>query len=62
MSEELGEVILELPQHDLRDLFAAHALQGMLAREPVGLEAADWIAQRAYGFADAMLIEREKNQ
>jgi len=46
----------------LRDLFAAHALQGLLAWSPEGgseqmdMESA---AEDAYGFADAMLLARQ---
>lgn len=46
----------------LRDYFAAKAMQGMIARTSWGIEddAGD-IAGEAYGYADAMLAEREKN-
>ena len=46
----------------LRDYFAAKAMQGMIARTGWGIEddAGD-IAGEAYGYADAMLAEREKD-
>ena len=50
----------------LRDYFAAAALQGMIASSPIvdrtdpeKINKKGWAAQ-AYGFADAMLAEREK--
>ena len=46
----------------LRDYFAAKAMQGMISRTSWGIEddAGD-IAGEAYGYADAMLAEREKD-
>lgn len=58
----------------LRDLIAAHALQGLLANahlsrsimkehraeRPEGAQLQAWHAEAAYQFADAMLAEREK--
>ena len=54
-----------LPALSIRDYFAAHALQGLLTREPVG--AGDLFdpgvqhdfARSAYEYADAMLKARE---
>ena len=46
----------------LRDLFAAHALSGLLAWSPEGCtEQMDMLSagEDAYGFADAMLLARQ---
>lgn len=42
---------------DLRDYFAAKAMQGMLS---YGMSYSDSIAQSSYEFADAMMKAREK--
>ncbi len=50
---------------DLRDYFAGQALCGDLAGQHAGVasdEDADFIAQRAYEFADAMLKHRRTNK
>jgi len=45
----------------LRDYFAAKAMMSLLSNwEPWGLPGK--VAKRAYGYADAMLAEREKDQ
>jgi hypothetical protein len=44
----------------LRDYFAAKALQGMLASETDVVQYGFQAAERAYGFADAMVAERSK--
>jgi len=51
-----------LPGLTIRDYFAAKAMQGMISRTSWGIEddAGD-IAGEAYGYADAMLAEREKD-
>lgn len=47
-------------EQDLRDMFAAMALQGMLAAgDDDGVEA-EIYARAAYAYADAMLKERTK--
>ena len=46
---------------DLRDYFAAKALQGFLAtKSPLDLPPADVVASSAYAFADAMMKAREE--
>ena len=45
------------PGMDLRDYFAAHALQGLLANPEVNGTAAA-IASEAYEVADQMMVER----
>ena len=44
---------------ELRDYFAAHALQGGLAHNRPAAEMADW-AKWAYQVADAMMVARKK--
>jgi len=45
----------------LRDWFASQAMIGQLAAEPPDVEYThECIAARAYAFADAMLVERQK--
>lgn len=43
-----------VPGMSLRDYFAAHALAGLLARDPMG-SPIEWHAIQAYDAADAML-------
>ena len=43
---------------EIRDLFAAHALQGLIARDAQGNPMQ--YAEGAYMYANAMLIERER--
>ena len=43
----------------VRDYFAAHALQGLLAGYTKGVPPADLTADAAYSYADAMLKARE---
>ena len=45
------------PGMDLRDYFAAHAMQGLLANPEVNGTAAT-IASEAYEVADQMMVER----
>jgi hypothetical protein len=49
-----------VPGMSLRDYFAAHALAGIAARGPREHESAEARARYAYGYADAMLAERDK--
>lgn len=48
----------------LRDYFAAHAMQGLLANPKLQNEilkqGQSWIESSAYGFADAMIEQRSK--
>jgi len=44
----------------LRDYFAGSALQGLLAVDEANTCQANWVAEVAYEFADAMMEEREK--
>lgn len=44
----------------LRDYFAAKAISGLCGSHSHRLHCAQEIAVLAYGFADAMLIERDK--
>jgi hypothetical protein len=47
---------------DLRDYFAAAALQGFLAtKSPLDLPSMDVVANSAYAFADAMMEAREQD-
>lgn len=49
----------------LRDYFAGHALVGLLNKDYSRVMLCitpEWIAEAAYGQADAMLAERNKNQ
>ena len=39
----------------LRDYFAAKALQGLLLDDDGDFSDRDWVAEKAYAFADAML-------
>jgi hypothetical protein len=52
------------PDHgmSLRDYFAAKAMQGLHASYTTGMPAFDYVAQKAYLQADAMLAERSKGQ
>lgn len=43
----------------MRDYFAAKALQGLLAGLDGDMSNRQWMAEKAYMFADAMLKERE---
>lgn len=43
----------------LRDYFAAHAMQGLLAGYTKGVPPADLTADAAYSYADSMLKVRE---
>ena len=43
---------------ELRDMFAAHALQGLVARDEKG--GPPQYAEASYMYAEAMLAEREK--
>lgn len=47
----------------LSDYFAAHALQGLLANDPANHNMTwdEW-AHDAYGYADAMLAERQRRK
>lgn len=45
---------------DLRDYFAAHALQGICASGPSAMLTNAKLAREAYELADAMLAERLK--
>lgn len=47
------------PGASLRDLFAAHALTGLIAN-PRNEGSSTEIAYLAYGIADALLVERDK--
>ncbi len=48
---------------DLRDYFAAAALQGFLAtKSPLDLPPMDVVANSAYAFADAMMEAREQDE
>ena len=58
---ERQKAILSPGEVDLRDYFAAKAMQGFCARE-VSIEcSADDIADDAYAMADAMLAARKPN-
>lgn len=48
------------PGMELRDLFAAHAMQGLLAHHGVEEASAPDIAAAAYGTAETMLRMRKK--
>ena len=45
---------------ETRDMFAAHALQGLLAVGEFNHNKADEVAHDSYKLADAMMAEREK--
>jgi len=45
----------------LRDYFAGQALAGILSSANFG-DARDWLPDRAYGLADAMLAARERKE
>ena len=44
----------------LRDYFAAKAMQGLLLDDNGDFSDRDWLAEKAYAFADAMLKVRDK--
>lgn len=51
---------IELERGDLRELFAAHALQGMLSHCTTNLTSSPtWFAKQAFAQADAMLEARK---
>ena len=65
----VGEMVASIPDNDpmrnppvqfatMRDLFAAHALGGVVARTGAGQ--LETVASLAYAYADAMLAERSK--
>ena len=62
--DKLGEGLGGFPGMTLRDWFAGQALGGLLAGitgiDP-SVTKGDHFARLAYGLADAMLAEREKN-
>jgi hypothetical protein len=43
----------------LRDYFAAKAMQGLLLDDNGDFSDRDWLAEKAYAFADAMLKARD---
>lgn len=50
---------------DLRDYFAAAALQALISRDPINFSTLDWphqraLAKQAYEYADCMMERREK--
>ncbi len=49
-------------QYDLRDYFAAKAMQGMSANPEIGFIDISSAANEAYKLADAMLKERDKEE
>jgi hypothetical protein len=53
----MGEVTQE--GMTLRDYFAAKALQGLLFDDNGDFSDRNWLAEKAYAFADAMLKARE---
>lgn len=54
-----------MSETELRDVFAASALQGLLAAPNVDIDSVTWqtfvkqIADAAYDYADAMMARRE---
>ncbi len=57
----ISEIEDDEPQMDLRDYFAAKAMQSLILGFDNGNEnQADLVPATAYGFADAMMKAREK--
>lgn len=56
--EAIQSINHKIPELTIRDLFAIHALNGLLADSTTNGYAEDF-AQKAYIFADAMLKARE---
>lgn len=64
MPEEKRKAVLSLENLDIRDYFAAKAMQGFCVAtvedSPVGGWDFKYLAEHAYRCADAMIAEREK--
>ena len=67
--KEKRKAVLSLENLDIRDYFAAKAMQGYVsymgceaeATDRLGAPNREVIARNAYSYADAMIAEREKN-
>jgi hypothetical protein len=67
MSERIKELSEQAMELTLRDYFAAKAMQGLLSNPKLQQEIlkqggafGGWIESSSYGWADAMLAERQK--
>ena len=58
--QQVGDVAMRDGGISIRDYFAAKAMQGMIAAVGYHRGEVDFMAESAYGCADAMLLERVK--
>lgn len=57
-----ADASVELQENDLRDLFAAFALAGVMANKDAGDVNPRWAAAKSYDLADAMLAQRNEKR